>query len=257
LIDYGTFSERLEKQTANWELTVSFLKEWNLYEESAEPVESSEITEAETRLGELPQAFKEWLQLPYNPFFIKPRLFWTWLVYPDELEIWHPQGNPEKQFVVFKQEYQQCCEWAFRAEDLPLENPPVYWGLTDDDFPAEEWRKQNNTFSDFMLQLLIVRTVTGAKYCAESDDKSLLQKIPSLYKDMGFASWLEYGEGCRLFGGEDVILLLDSKPPWGDDKILRLAARSLEGLQKAKAAFGIEWDCWSIDGEQQPTERPA
>ena len=211
----------------------------------AKTVPTATLNRAEKRLVfGLPLAFREWLQLPSNPYFLKPKLFWTQQIWPRELEVW-PEKAKKNGLVVFKREYQNCAEWAFRVADAHLDDPPVYVGGTDE--PAmkpADWQLQSDTFSEFMLHLLMVRSVDFASKFHACKDKATAadwKRVGKRFTDIGFLPWLEYGKECRLFGGPDCLLLTRSNPPWGSAKDLTLNARTAAARELVTEATGITW----------------
>lgn len=259
--DYSRLAERLaaERLAApgdRWALMREIQRDWGLPDAGAVQTPAAElgaeIAGAERRLGfALPAALKEWYALPSNPTFLKPRLFWTHLRWPEDLEVWPepPDGgapDPDA-LIVFQTEYENCCEWAFRARDAFLPDPPVLFGSTEEgECPAAEWQPQNGALTEHLLHLLLVRLVgAGSKYYAshEALTPDLLARLDRHFPDLGLPPWREYGDGCFLRGGPDVLLLLDSRPP--SERVfsaLTLGARSLEGLERATALLGIDWE---------------
>jgi hypothetical protein len=225
---------------------LEFLRDWNHPLAGAKLVSSEEIARAEERLGfSLPIALREWYQLPFNPFFLKPRLFSTHLVYPKNITVW-PKGDATNGLVVFMQEYELCCEWAFLVRDAHLPDPPFYYGNTEDKTLAEKWQSQSPTFSGFFMQLLMMRSVFfGRLYAAvkKQVNEAVWTKVAEEFTDLGFPVWLEYGKSCRLLGGQDCLLAVRSDPPWGRIADLYLAARTGEALDQVTEILGLEWGC--------------
>jgi hypothetical protein len=222
-----------------------FLRDWDLPRSAGEGVPASEIAQAEERLGfRLPAAYKEWCRLPFNPFVSEPRLFWTHMRWPADLRVW-PDEAGEDGLVVFKAEYQHCCEWAFRVRDAGQEDPPVLIGGTEGEMVVDQWRQQSATFSGFMLQLLMVRSVNfapRASACKRIAPEGTWDTIQKQFRSLGFPNWLEYGERCQLFGGRDILLLIDSGPPWGPAHQLSVNARNIEALEEVTNLLGFKWD---------------
>lgn len=245
-VDYRTFAERFSARPDRWGLMTEFQKAWKLPHRGAKAVPTANLNRAEKRLGfGLPLAFREWLQLPSNPYFLNARLFWTHLIWPKELEVW-PKKATRNGLVVFKREYQNCGEWAFRVADAHLDDPPVYFGSTDREtaMKTAEWKLQADTFSGFMLHLLMVRSVDFATKFHACKDKATAadwKRVGKQFADVGFPPWLEYGEKCRLFGGLDCLLLTRSDPPWGSEKGLTLNARTAAAREAATQASGLKW----------------
>src|SRR5262249_38598680 len=151
-----------------------------------------------------------------------------------------------KGLIVFKTEYQCCCQWAFRVRDAERDDPPVYIGSTEHHTSLKGWRIQSATFSGFMLQLLMVRSVHFASRfhaCKDKVSRTLWSRVEKQFADLGFPDWFEYGKRCHLLGGDDCLLLVRSDPPWGMQTDLCLNARTLAGREKATQNLGIEWDC--------------
>jgi len=147
---------------------------------------------------------------------------------------------------VFQSEYQNCCEWAFLARDAALPDPPVVIGSTESDVPPEEWPVQNETLSEHLLELLLVRLVHfGPKYYAAEKEMTpeLKTRLAAHFPEMGLPLWQEYGPECRLRGGPDVLLLENAQPPFAfTDHALYLGARSYRGLARATKLLGVDWD---------------
>lgn len=250
VIDYRDFPDRFNARVDRWGLMEEFLRDWELPNSPGGLIPLAEReairASAEERLQfRLPAAYNEWCQLPFNPFVAEPRLYWTHMLWFPDLEVW-PEGAGADGLVVFKREYQNCCEWAFRVRDAGLDDPPVFIGSTqNEDVPVTEWQLQNATFSGFMLQLLMVRSVNFAtrvsafKRVAPQGTWDLIQKH---FRNLGFPNWLEYGADCQLFGGRDILLLTDCAPPWGMQHNLSVNARSTEALEEATNLLGFKWD---------------
>ena len=118
-VDYRTFGERFADREDRWGLMTEFQKVWKIPRAGAEIVSTATLNRAEKRLGfVLPLALREWYQLPGNPYRLKPRIFWSHMVWPKELAVW-PARATKKGLIVFKTEYQNCCEWAFRRHYAP------------------------------------------------------------------------------------------------------------------------------------------
>ncbi len=264
-IEYSSFDTRRRTQSNRWALMREFLCDWDLPHDGAESVPNDEITDAESRLGfALPQALKEWYQLPFNPFFLDCKLFWTHLTWPLDLKIW-PENAANDGAIVFKTEYQCCCDWAFLVKEAHLTDPPVYIGVADDGVALQDWELQNATLSEFMLQLLMVRSVDFASRfhaCKSSVDEGLWGTVERNFSDVGFPPWLEYGTDCRLLGGVDCLLLVRSSPPFVDEeRALCLNARTAQARYEVRRVLGIEWDCESEaradDGEKDSISQKA
>jgi len=167
VIDYRGLSRSVQCQSRRWGLMEEFLRNWELPNSPGGLIPIAERDAiracAEERLQfRLPAAYNEWCQLPFNPFVANPRLYWTHMLWFPDLKVW-PEGAGADGLVVFKREYQNCCAWAFRVRDAGLDDPPVFIGSTqNEDVPITEWQLQNATFSGFMLQLLMVRSVNFA-----------------------------------------------------------------------------------------------
>ncbi len=249
MLDYGNWANRLQARKDRWGLMKEFCQEWDLPIDGAEAIPSSILTSAEQRLDcPMPLAFKEWCQLPFNTFFLKPRLFWTHLTEPEELEIW-PPGAAKDGLIVFKTEYQGCAEWAFLVRDAHLDDPPVYVGDTVQiNKGVEDWQLQSQSFSEFMLQLLLVRMVhfDGRFHaCVEEASGDLLAKANACFPDAGFPVWLEYGDECRLHAGADTFVLSNCHTPFGGRQDLCLNSLSRDGREMASKLLEIEWTCTS------------
>ena len=246
-VDYASFAERLAAREDRWGLMTEFQKTWKIPRTGAEIVSTATLDRAEKRLGfAIPLALREWYQLPGNPYRLKPRIFWSHMVWPKELAVW-PARASKKGLIVFKTEYQNCCEWAFRVADAHLDDPPVYYGSTDSEVgqKPDDWQLQADTISGFFLQLLMVRSVDFActyHACKTKVPATDWKRLGKHFADVGFPPWLEYGEKCRLFGGTDCLLLTRTNPPWGSAKDLVLNAHSAEARQNATDATGLKWD---------------
>jgi hypothetical protein len=245
-VDYHKFAIRFAARKTRCGLMLKFLRNWNHPRKGAKLVPSAKIDRAEKRLGfALPAALKEWYWLPFNPFFLKPRLFWTRLVYPEHLEVW-PEGAAKDGLIVFQQEYQLCCEWAFLVRDAHLPDPPIYYGNTEDELPLKKWKLQSSSLSGFFLELLMLRSVFyGRRFAVVKDrvNKATWKKVADGFTDLGFPVWLEYGKHCRLVGGEDCLLAIRPNPPWGREVDLYLGARTGRALDRVTDMLCVEWDC--------------
>lgn len=126
MIDFGQFARRLASAGDPWTLMSEVQREWAIPDTGATAVPEAEVAEAEALPGfALPEALKAWHALPSNPDFLKPRLFWTHLKWPQFLEVWPEDALRLDALVVFQSEYQHCCEWAVRVRDAHLPDPPV------------------------------------------------------------------------------------------------------------------------------------
>lgn len=245
-VDYGGFADRLAAAGDRWALMREIQQEWNVPWAGAQGYSAAEIAAAEARLGTLPAALKTWYTLPSNPYFLKPRLFWTHLKTPGDLEAWPEDAPRSEALLVFQTEYQNCCEWAFRAGDAALPDPPVLIGSTDGGVPPAEWQVQNETLSEHLLQLLLVRLVHfGPKYYAAQKvlTPELDARLAAHFPELGLPTWQEYGPECRQRGGRDVLLLHNAQPPFAyPEHALYLGARSYRGLARATKLLDIDWD---------------
>ena len=254
MIDYGQLAGRLAAAGDRWALMREIQAEWGVPSAGAEGVPAAEVAAAETRLGfTLPAALKAWYALPSNPYFLKPRLFWTHLNRPELLEVWPEDVVGPDALIVFQSEYQNCCEWAFRVRDAHLPDPPVLCGSTEGE--AADWLPQNDTLTEHLLQLLLVRLIHfGPQYYAaqETLTPEMTARVAHHFPDLGLPPWREYGDGCRLRGGPDVLLLVNARPPFAyPEHALYLGARSYAGLERATAQLGVDWDT-AEEFEAQP-----
>jgi hypothetical protein len=243
MIDYRDFAHRFAARDGRWGLMKLFLRQWDLPRKGADRVPLADIKAAEKRLGfGLPAALMEWYRLPFNPVVLSPHLFWTDLRMPGELRAWPRRtGN---QLVVFLADYQGCREWAFSVADAGRDDPPVYFGTTQGGWPPNRWKQQSKSLSAFLQQLLMVRSVDFAwRYpaCAQANQDAPWGRLKSVFQDIGFGPWLEYGSACRLFGGPDALLLVDSAPPWGPAYNFVLNARTAKARDRITQLPGVKW----------------
>lgn len=254
MLDFANFAHQHAQRADRWSLLFDFLQAWDLPRSNAPSIASHDILAAEQRLGQaLPRALKEWYQLPHNLFFLKPRLFWTHLIEPDELALWPTDAPANEQYLVFLAEYQYCGEWALRATELHLPDPPVSIGTTQEEPGTVPWQIQNSTFSEFVLHLTLVRAVHfafrsyGQKAILEPHTKATLHHHA---RDCGFPVWHEYGSQCTLMGISNGLCLLNNAPPWGEEHELAVSTRDEASLDELAQMLDIEWD-WTEDKNQE------
>ena len=83
-VDYRAFAERFAERPDRWGLMTEFQKTWKIPRTGASIVPTANLNRAEKRLGfKLPLALREWYQLPSNPYRLKPRIFWSHMVWPE------------------------------------------------------------------------------------------------------------------------------------------------------------------------------
>jgi hypothetical protein len=245
--DYRTFPQRFLARKDRWEFLLDFLRDWNFPISGAPVVSPRQLQEAEARLGfPLPVALAEWYGLPFNPYCLNPRLYWTWMIGPADLEVWVDASTNEG-WIVIMREYQDCCQWAFRVRDAGLPDPPIFHGHTGFNRTDSTWVEQDATLSGFFQHLTMIRGVTGAKgYSAcvqDVDDDAVFERLGQFFSGiLGLVGWREYGESCDLLGGEDVLLLTGASPPWGDGWDIYLNARTGTARERVTQLLGVEWD---------------
>lgn len=113
------------------------------------------------------------------------------LLPPDQLRI-SEDGN----HLVFYQENQCVCVWGIKLCDLTQENPNVFIS-----YDEQEWIKEADTLTDFLLAMAHLQAVFGLTYATEEfiaiDDKNMNSLINEFEKKpINLQHWI----GIQFFG---------------------------------------------------------
>lgn len=247
MIDYGQFATKLAQRTDRWSLLEEYVRDWRLPVAGRSRYSAMDITDAEDQLGfKLPLALREWYQLPYQPYQLT-RDFVTChcMLGPAELKL-------ANGWSVFHLENQDCCEWAIYEDDAHLDDPPVYAGTTEEE-DTHPWQLQNQTLSEFCLQMVMRETLCACGYEAHAENvqPDELERLEQHFAPLGFPTWWEMPQGSRFFGGPDALLIVWQDWPNRGQWSVTLGARSLEGLQHARAQLNIRWDDFNESGKRR------
>jgi len=201
--------------------------EWHTPLQEGDGYSPEELDAAEQRLGfKLPLALREWYQLAgQRENIVAPQ---NWLVSPAELEIEEENG-----LLVFHSENQQVVEWGIQADDLDLDNPPVWLddsGLHD---TQQEPIRENDTLSEFVLQMVVFETIVWPQVLqGYSRGASLaLDTVEQSFVPLEFPDWHWPVYPTRFYGGNDILIQVFG------EKELHVAARSRAAFKEVETAL--------------------
>lgn len=196
----------------------------------------SEIREAESRLYiQLPLALQEWYLLAGNRQDLNAAQ--NYLLSPADLEI-------SDEYLVFYMENQAVVCWGIQLSDLGTPDPPVY---LDNDFSVptgstpHAWILENNTLSEFLLQMTILHTliqmnpsVEDFYGCAEIDP-SKGELIATKFPRLELPPWHWPAYPTHFFGNDEVLLMVDGAM-W-----LWVTARSAPAFRELVEHIPVTW----------------
>ncbi len=226
------FAARLAAREDRWSLLKDFVAEWHAPLKDGDGYTAEEVDAAERRLGlKLPLALREYYLLAGQREDLVAKQ--NFLVSPDELEI-------EEGLLEFYCENQGVVHWGVNPDDLHLPDPPVY--LNDDGLYGGEREniRQNETLSEFVLQMLVLETACftemGGNAAGDTNTAGIVQ---ANFKPLGLPIW-SWPKYSRLYGRDDVLVELDQ----GDDKNcwVWVAALTKEALHEAVKLLNLEWE---------------
>jgi len=228
------FAARLAAREDRWSLLTDFVAEWHSPLQAGDGYSPKELDAAERRLGfKLPLALREWYQLAGKRddlFAIDPYGF----TLPHELSI----KKDDKDVLWLFSETQALVSWGIRRQDLLRDDPLVYTG--EPDF-SDEFSLSNETFSEFILQVIVHQTACfteiGGNASGKEDTADVVQ---ANFLPLGLPSWQWPSYPAQLYGRDDVLIELDRDGEgycW-----VSVAARSEAALQAAVNLFGLGWE---------------
>jgi len=227
-------------RSARWALLRDVAAQWYPPIETDDGVPSADLDSAESRLGiSFPSALREWYTLAGHRKDIWSRQ--DHLLPPGEFRI-------NDDHVVFLIENQDMVEWGIRADEIGLDDPPVYLSLADD---PKVWIRENDSVSEFALQMFA--------YCLKWSNKSrwwanayvapdVLKCVASNYPHLPFAEW-HWPAPTRFYGLRDIIAEVEAEPD-DDHAWLYIVTRTVAAAATFKdvvAGLNIEWNAWSDD----------
>jgi len=220
-----------------WALIKQFVAQWHrpLAQEDGLPL--AEIREAEGQFDNpFPLALREWYLLAGRRSDLNAAQ--NYLLSPTHLEV-------SDEHLVFFMENQAVVRWGMRLSDLGMADPPVY---LDNDFsvptapPSRPWILENATFSEFLLQMIMVHTLVRNRPsqenffcgCAEIDP-STMEQIATLFPRFEFPLWHWPFYPTQFFGTDEVLLMVDGSL-W-----LWVVAQSALVLKKLEERIPVTW----------------
>ncbi|WP_148233089.1 HEAT repeat domain-containing protein [Thermomonospora curvata] len=266
-VDYGRFAERMRRaaergRSAFWELLRDFQREWGYQDPEGPPRRSRQAEEdgfdeddaarVDVSLP-VPEALKEWWDLPFNSFVHSPRLYYTHPEWPptirpdptgqgvsDALPVCNPFVGPgeDRRVCVFMAEYEYCNEWGYLAAEACRPDPRVLVSTEDG------WLLQGRSISEFFLQLAVQRLSHNhgwrlPLYPSEViEHPGLLERIRGTYPEMGLLPWRELGVDSVAYGAPDAIIHVGR---WGvADYPVVICARTREALVRVARTLRID-----------------
>ena len=276
VIDYGRFAERMRRaaergRSAFWELLRDFQREWGYQDPEGPPRRSRRAEDEFDEDGfeeddfdeddaarvdvslPVPEALKEWWDLPFNSFVHSPELYYTHPEWPptirpdptgqgvsDALPVRNPFVGPgeDRRVCVFMAEYEYCNEWGYLAAEAGRPDPRVLVSIEDD------WVLQARSISEFFLQLAVQRLSHNhgwrlPLYPSEViEHPGLLERIRGTYPEMGLLPWRELGVDSLAYGAPDAIIHVGR---WGvADYPVVICARTREALVRVARTLRID-----------------
>lgn len=135
-------------------------------------------------------------------------------------------------------ETQAIVDWGIRQQDLMQDDPPVY---SENSYASEEFLRSNETFSEFILQVIVHQTACfteiGGNACGKEDTAEIVRVN---FQPLGLPSWHWPSDDAQVYGGKDVLIELDRDSKgycW-----LWVAARTEASLNAAVKLFGLGWE---------------
>ena len=199
------FAARLVKREDHWLLLKDFVAEWHGPLKRGDGYPASELDAAEKRLGlKLPLALREWYQLAGRREDVFAAQ--NFLVSPDELAI-------SDDLLEIYSENQGVVWWGIKPEDLHLPDPPVY--LNDDELHEgpRELIQENDTVSEFALQMTICELLvsrcfpSGSLTISTELNTEAIERVKQGLTNLGFPDWHWPSDPARFYGAEDTLAL--------------------------------------------------
>ena len=221
------FAARLSTRQDQWPLLKDFIAEWHGPLKPGDGYPASELDAAEQRLGlKLPVALWEWYQLAGKREDVVATQ--NHLMRPQDLNI-------VDSLLVFHSENQDIIEWGIKPSDLHLSNPPVYLNDRGMYYKPQEPIRENETLSEFALQMVVCNTVItrNLPISSENISKTTIAKIEQEYIRFGFPDWHWPGYPVRFYGAEDTLAMFIAETPH-DERFALVAASTSSAYWKAK-----------------------
>ena len=227
-------------RSRRWALLRQVATQWYPPIEANDGVPIDELDSAELRLGvSLPAALREWYALSGRRKDIWSRQ--DHFLSPAEFQA-------KDDHFVFLIENQAVVEWGIRLEDLRLDDPAVY--VTSVDNP-NTWFKENDSFSDFTLQMFACCLKWSGKCRWWADayvTLAVLDCVAAHYPRLAFTEW-HWPAPTRFYGFRDIIAEVDAEPD-DDHAWLYIVTRTAAAADSLKGVIGplsIEWNSCSED----------
>ena len=234
MFDAQQFAARLAAREDRWSLLTEFVAEWHMPLQEGDGYSAAELDAAEQRLGlKLPLALREWYQMAgkrTDLFAIDPYDFTK----PSDLSIEEDDGH----VLWLFSETQAIVDWGIRQQDLMQDDPPVY---SENSYASEEFLRSNETFSEFMLQVIVHQTACLTEIGGNASGKENTAGIViANFQPLGLPSWDWPSHPAQFYGGDDVLIELDRDGKgycW-----VWVAARTESALQDAVRLFDLGWE---------------
>jgi hypothetical protein len=230
------FAARLAAREDRWSLLKDFVAEWHTPIQEGDGYSVEDIDAAEQRLSlELPLALREYyLLLGKREDLVAAANF---LVSPDELEV-------RDGLLVFYSGPQGVLEWGIRRRDLKLDDPPAYLNDSGIHETPQKPIRENETLSEFVLQMLVVETAYFSKLggSVETDAKTL-EAFQQTLTPLGLPDWHWPDYPCRSYGAIDILINAMPSTRQSGKQFLLIGANTKDAVQRV--AKTITFDYWN------------
>lgn len=231
---------RLER----WALLRAVVAQWYRPLQDSDGVAPDDLDATERRLGiSLPKALREWYGLAgaredvwaRQDHFLPPKKF-----------------DIDGDYFVFMNENQHVVQWGILAEDLALDDPPVYISPYPDHGP---WKKECDSVSEFALLWFAynLKFANEIKWQANGSVTRAveLERVASRYPQLPLQSW-HWPALTHLYGLRDVVIEFNINPDLEYDWIwvtarTAAAARALKDTLDPK---NVDWVAWTEEWPQ-------
>ncbi|NDJ51811.1 MAG: hypothetical protein GYB68_01850 [Chloroflexi bacterium] len=217
-----------------WDWIESFLQEWRpRIPASPQQLDRQFASMDNVDRFSLPQSMTEWYRLVGRQ--LESVVYQNHFFPPDALKA---MGD----MLVVCVEHQGTVRWAIRLDDREAEDPPVFQDIKNT--PAmnggPRWKQVSYSFSEFVVQLVILETMAFAGYRANGVlERSGAEEIENTYSRLNLPDTYWPGNPTRfLVDGDRLLLQLDYGVPrsW-----LWIAAHDRETLFAAVEALDVDW----------------
>lgn len=223
-----------------WSKVIAFISEWYAPLSDSDGLEQADIDEAEHRLGfVLPDALKEWYALAGRREDLTKTQ--NVLFLPEQLEI----VGDNDEALAFYNENQGVVQWCLLRKDLAFSDPPVYLDNGEQycEISVEEWVLENQSFTEFILQMLHLEAVLSCKYTSwgwtEQDSR---QHICQSFVDTGLPLWHWPGDETRFYKAPGVLVMVSEYLEDKEKQEVWIASRNREAHDQAVSLLKVKWE---------------